>query len=77
MKALFIEKDGKTIRPPTTTVEGHNVEIKGSLKYLGITFDRKLNFNEHVRKKTEKIANKMEPAVLGAAGVEWHTTVVD
>lgn len=42
--------------------DNQNVMIGGSLKYLGITFDRKLNFNEHarnVKKKQERIANKI------------------
>lgn len=39
---------------PRIVVNGHEVEIKKSLRYLGIELDTKLKFRAHVRKVTEK-----------------------
>lgn len=61
-ETLLIEKDGKKIRPPTIKTDGHTITIGHSIKYLGVTVDRQLNFNEHVRnvrRKSERVANKL------------------
>lgn len=59
-EAVLLEKDGKRIRPPVIRVDGQTVNIKTSIKYLGVMVDRQLN--EHVtnaRKKSARLANKI------------------
>lgn len=50
-EAIFIPKSQKTIRPPSIRLgdQDRPVEIKNTLKYLGVVFDNHLNFVEHVK----------------------------
>lgn len=60
------------IRDITIEHKGQKIELKQSVKYLGITLDRKLSFTEHLRNACQKAAttanniNKILPRTHGA-----------
>lgn len=58
-QAIIFPFDNKRKRIPTIPLKNseHTIELSKSVKYLGITFDTKLNFNEHVTNSIVK-ANK-------------------
>lgn len=63
-EATFLEKGGKSIRHPVIRMEqgSQAIDLSPHLKYLGILFDRRVNFNAHarwVRAKTGELANKI------------------
>lgn len=63
-EAMFMEKNHKKIRPVSITLDeiGQAIEMKSSLKYLGVVFGSRLNFVEHmksVRKKSQRLANRL------------------
>ena len=39
---------------PTITLDGKNIEFVSSFKYLGVIFDKKLKWNEHVKVQAKK-----------------------
>lgn len=60
---MFLEKDYEAIRPPVIRLEqgSQAIILSENLKYLGLLFDRKMNFSAHIRlvsAKMAEIANK-------------------
>ena len=59
--------------PKSIMVEGKPVELSGSTKFLGVTLDSKLNFNEHIRNITKK-ATMLLMQCKKAVGPTWGMT---
>lgn len=59
--------------PKAIMVEGKPVELSGSTKFLGVTLDSKLNFNEHIRNITKK-ATMLLMQCKKAVGPTWGMT---
>ncbi|XP_057664441.1 uncharacterized protein LOC130903290 [Diorhabda carinulata] len=60
----------KTTRQPRLKMDGHTVQIKDNIEYLGLTIDTGLLFLDHikkVRKKTSDIASKL----IAVTGRKW------
>lgn len=55
-QAILFTFDGKRRRIPTNQIkyDNHTVELQQSVNYLGITFDKKLSFEQHITKSIEK-----------------------
>ena len=52
-KAILFTRKFK-FTEPTITLNGKNIEFVNSFKYLGVIFDKKLNWNEHVKAQAKK-----------------------
>lgn len=50
-------KNTKRIPNIPLTVQGNTIEIKDTVKYLGILFDKKLTWEKHIRYITQKATN--------------------
>jgi ribonuclease HI len=59
--------------PKAIVVEGKPVELSESAKFLGVTLDSKLNFNEHIRNITKK-ATMILMQCKKAVGPTWGMT---
>lgn len=58
----LLQKRMERQRPPVIRVEEDVTEMGGAIKYLWITIDKRLNFNEHIRnirRKTARNVNKI------------------
>jgi len=55
---------------PKLTISGTPIEFVQSTKYLGITIDNNLNFNEHITEKTKKAKRTLTMA-RRAVGPRW------
>lgn len=55
-QAILFTFDGKRRRIPSNQIKynNHTIELQKSVNYLGITFDTKLTFKEHITKSIEK-----------------------
>ncbi|KAJ8945526.1 hypothetical protein NQ318_020371, partial [Aromia moschata] len=59
-EAMFVPA-GREIREPVVKMEDERIEMKGSIKYLGVRVDRKLMWLDHVkeiRKKVQEVGGK-------------------
>jgi len=59
--------------PKAIMVEGKPVELSSSTKFLGVTLDSKLNFNEHISKITKR-ATMILMQCKQAVGPNWGMT---
>ena len=79
------------MRPIEIHIENEAIQLKSTVKYLGVYIDQKLNFNAHVRYITDKAKkishnlNRIMPRTHGAdegkrqllASVAWSIVVTD
>ena len=72
-KIVMFTWKNKWSLPKPIVVGGSTIELSGSVKFLGITLDSKLNFNEHIRNITKK-ATMVLMQCKRAVGPTWGMT---
>ena len=71
-KTVLIHFNNKNILPGTTEIKINNTEIKSSetVRFLGITFDYKLTFNQHINKINTR-CNRAMTIIKFLRGTWW------
>jgi ribonuclease HI len=76
LQAIEAAQDPSTNLGPGITVQGHYVQAEFAAKFLGVTLDRHLTFEPHLR-HVETAASKRLQAISAVAGGTWGLQVSD
>ena len=68
--AVIFTRKYKIPKVDKLIINGGEVEYQNSAKYLGVTIDSKLNWNEHVESKIKKVKNLLF-CIKGVASKTW------
>ena len=69
-KAMFFHRKNKFKEPKKLKMSGIEIDYSEHVKYLGLTFDTKLNFNKHIENKLVK-AKKHLMMLRNAISTTW------
>ena len=53
-KVIFWSKTREKSHPKSIKFDGHKIKISKTVKYLGVTIDNKLNWNDHIQNVVKK-----------------------
>ena len=69
-KTKFVVFEKRSVKLPNIVIGDHEIYSCESYKYLGIHFDKKLNFDEHINHVTTKLAH--DSRILHKLRATWN-----
>ncbi len=69
-EAILFHRKQKEVNFKALKIHGHPISRPSTIKYLGITFDRKLSMNNHIESRITKCKQKLG-MVRSAVGIRW------